>query len=158
MSRFDVSLKDKHRILRLFERTCAVCGTRDAIDVAHLFEDATLQRSDTARLLLLCPTHNQAEERAHGRSTPHLPISFSPDNLISDARGEYRSGRYQQAYPKARLAAYLYEKDGYYSEAVECLNEAASAARPVRWGDFLAATAFEVERLCRSYHIGMAMR
>jgi len=160
VARLDASRSLKRQVLRRYAHTCAVCGQKSELtaDVAHLFEDATtrLPRADT--LIVLCSTCNQAEARASGRTKPPLSELFTPDEVAVRARRAYREGRYSTAYQGQRLAAYLYGLQGSSSRAVACLVDAVSAIRPIRWGDFIAGTLFEVERLCRPGHVGLVQR
>lgn len=143
--------QDKRLILQRYQRTCAVCDAQGTVDVAHLCEDATLRVAASDKLILLCPTCNQAQARAHYESAAGLPGSFDPAVLEAQGRVRYREGNFPLSYAKARLAAYLFETNKGYSEAVGCLIEAISAIRPLRWGDWLARTAMEVERLCTQH-------
>ncbi|SRR5579884_632223 len=158
MARFDVSPAVVDLVRKRFQRSCVVCGKTEFTDVAHIYEDATQRISTSDRLVLLCPNDNQAQQRSHGRSAPDLPQVLQPANLLSAARADYWNGLYARGYGKARLAAYLHEERGDYSDAVDCLTEAISAMRPLRWGDWLAATISEAERVCLSYEVGAARR
>lgn len=161
MSRHDASLALKRNLQQRFGPECANCGEQDALafDVAHLFEDATARRSARSeRLIILCPTCNQAEDRAKRPSMPALWGRFEPNRILVRARCLYREGKYSSAYQSSRLAAYLFERQRNYSKAVECLIYAISALRPIRWGDYLVSTLLEVERLCRSHKIGLVQR
>ncbi|SPF33878.1 hypothetical protein SBA4_1360018 [Candidatus Sulfopaludibacter sp. SbA4] len=148
--RIEASSSAKRIVLERFECECAACGQASELtaDVAHLYEDATTHPPEPDRLIVLCSNCNQAEERAKSRSKPPLLELFSPGMVAERARQRYRLGRYGCAYQGHRLAAYLFERQGSYSRAVECLVEAISSLRPVRWGDFLKATLLEIERLC----------
>jgi hypothetical protein len=158
MGRFEVPPQTAALVRERFQNTCVICGTADFTDVAHLYEDATEVVATSDRLVVLCPNHNQAQQRAHGKSAPVLPQEMQPATLLSRARNDYWQGSYRQGYGKARIAAYLYENQEAYSEAVDCLTESISAARPLRWGDWLCATMRESERLCILYSIGIARR
>jgi len=158
MVRFPIPMATLDFVRNRFQKKCVVCGKTDVIDVAHLYEDASLRVATADRLVVLCPNENQSEQRAHGKSTPPLSETLRPATLLTGARGDYWTASYRQGYGKARLAAYLYENEGEYSKAVDCLTEAISAARPLRWGDWLAATLCEAERLCLSRTIGPARR
>jgi len=140
--------KDKRLVLERYQRTCAICGAQDGVDVAHLYEDATIRRVPSDKLIVLCSKDNQAQVRSHGESASGLPGSFDPAVLQAQGRVQYRDGNFPLSYAKARLAAYLFETKEGYSEAVDCLIEAISAIRPLRWGDWLAQTTLEVERVC----------
>jgi tetratricopeptide (TPR) repeat protein len=162
---FDVSRLDANAILK--QRTkerfcfeCAACGkaSRLTADVAHLFEDATTRAPQADRLIVLCSSCNQAEDRAKARSNPPLSELFDAEAVSVRAQHSYREGRYPCAYQGHRLAAYLFEARGFHSNAVASLVEAISAARPIRWGDFLKATFIEVERLCLSHNVGVVQR
>jgi tetratricopeptide (TPR) repeat protein len=152
--------RDKELVLDRYARACAICGGQDAVDAAHLYEDATRRRASSSELIVLCSTHNQAQARSHGKSTPALPGTFNPYVLQAQGRLEFRRPNSPLAYAKARLAAYIFETNAAYSEALDCLTEALSAIRPLRWGDWLAATMKEAERLCVKYSsdIGSALR
>lgn len=160
MSRFDASPTLKRRIKERFDFECAACGfmSRLSADVAHLFEDATTRAPKADRLIVLCATCNQAEDRAKAPSKPTLAELFNVDEVSVRARRSYREGRYPSAYQGHRLAAYLFERHALYSDAVASLVEAISAARPIRWGDFLSATMREVHRLCLSRNVGLLQR
>jgi hypothetical protein len=158
MGRFEVSSRVAKLVRERFLNTCVVCGTTEFTDVAHIYEDATRSAGASDRLVVLCPNHNQAEERSHGRLSPNLPLDLQPANLLAGARTNYWEGNYRLDYGKARIAAYLFEKQGCYSDAVDCLTESISALRPLRWGDWIAATICEVERLCLSRTVGVARR
>jgi hypothetical protein len=126
--------------------------------VAHLFEDATIRAPQEDRLIVLCSNCNQAQVRAKARSNPPLSELFNTGEILALARRLYREGRYNCAYQSHRLAAYLFENHTWYSDAVASLVEAISAARPIRWGDFLKATILEIERLCFSHNVGEIQR
>lgn len=160
MSRFDASAVLKARVRDRFENQCAACKREGPLvtDVAHLYEDATSQPPRAERLIILCTGCNQAQERAKDRAKPSLLEILDPDKVSIVARCAYRAGSYKRAYAGQRLAAYLFETRRQPSRAVECLTEATSALRPIRWGDFLEATMLEVERLCLSHHVGMIQR
>jgi tetratricopeptide (TPR) repeat protein len=157
MTRFSVPRSVQKLVRERFQHKCVVCGEANNTDVAHLYEDATKQTATSDRLVLLRPDYNQALQRAHGKSTPDL-LELLPDTLLSGARRSFWAGAYPQGYGQARIAAYLYEQRGDYSEAMECLTEAISAGRPARWGDWLASTICEGARLCKSFEIGFARR
>jgi tetratricopeptide (TPR) repeat protein len=110
------------------------------------------------RLLLLCPNENQSQQRAHGKTTLPLSQVLQGATLLNAARADYWKGSYRQGYGKARLAAYVFENGGEFTKAIDSLTEAISAARPLRWGDWLAATLREAERLCYTRPIGPARR
>jgi len=158
MARFEIPTAVAKLVRRRFRGECAVCGSTESLDVAHIFEDATMRLATSDRLVLMCSSHNQSQERSHGRTSPARSPHLRPDGLLAGARSDYWEGRYWRGYGKARIAAYIYERQGNYSEAVECLTEAISALRPLRWGDWLAAVIFEGERLCNQYLIGIATR
>lgn len=158
MARFPVPETIREFVRSRFERRCVACGKSNVLDVAHLYEDASLQVATPDRLVLLCPNENQSQQRAHGKSTPPLCETLRPPDLLTGARADYWNASYRQGYGKARLAAYFYENQAEYSKAVDCLTEAISAARPLRWGDWLAATLREAERLCYERPIGPARR
>jgi tetratricopeptide (TPR) repeat protein len=158
MVRIKPSDADERLVRTRYRLTCVVCGQKDAVDVAHLYEDATKSKASSARLILLCPTHNQAEDRSRGKWTSDLPNSLDPSLLQAEGQAKLREGEYGLAYGKARLAAYLFERKAQYSQSVDCLTEAVSAIRPVRWGDWLAQTILEGERLCKQFRIGVAVR
>lgn len=146
--------------MQRFHFECAACGIASHLsaDVAHLFEDATTRIPQADRLIVLCSTCNQAEVRTKARSRPTLSELFDAEEVSVSARRSYREGRYACAYQGHRLSAYLFENRGLYSDAVASLVEAISAARPIRWGDFLAATSLEVERLYLSHNVGVLQR
>lgn len=154
--RFDASPALKQRILRRYGYECAACSNVGELtsDVAHLFEDATERRPKSDRLIVLCSNCNQAEERSKSRSKPSLLDLFSPDDVFVRAKGWYRRGNYRRAYQ----GQHLFEEQGYHSRAVGSLVEAILALRPIRWGDFLTATLFEIERLCYSHNVGPVQR
>jgi tetratricopeptide (TPR) repeat protein len=158
MVRFEPSPAIKKFVRKRFEGKCIVCGRTDVVDVAHLYEDANLQIAPSDRLILLCPNENQSQQRAHGKSTPPISETLRPGILLEGARSDYWKKSYPQAYGKARMGAYLYENEREYSKAVDCLMEAVSALRPLRWGDWLAATLREAERLCLTQEIGLHKR
>jgi hypothetical protein len=158
MVRFPVPEATREFVRSRFQSKCVACGKSNVLDVAHLYEDASLRPATPDRLVLLCPNENQSQQRAHGKSTPPLCETLRPSDLLTGARADYWNGSYRQGYGKARLATYLYESQAEYSKAVECLTEAISAARPLRWGDWLAATLQEAERLCYMQPIGPARR
>ncbi len=157
VARFPLRCPTLKLIRDRFQNECVVCHSSEAVDVAHLYEDASIRMADPERLILLCPTHNQAMDRAHGRDNA-IPSGLRPENLLGGARTDYWDGKYWHAYGKARLSAYFFEKQGAFSEAVDALTEATSALRPLRWGDWLAAIFREAERLCEQYDIGIAVR
>jgi len=140
-----------------FENRCVVCGEREATDVSHIYEDATKRRATSDRLVLLCSNHNQAIQRAHGKSIPDSP-DVLPEGLLSGARKSFWEGSQPRGYGQARLASYFFERRGDCSDALDSLTEAISAARKHRWGDWLASIAREAERLCGRYEIGPAAR
>ncbi len=150
----------KGKIRQRFRHECAACTTVDelAIDVAHLFEDATRRQPRADRLILLCSSCNQAEDRSGNPSKPPLSERFDEYSVGTLARSRYRAGNYQGAYGSNRLAAYFFEKYGSPSKAVAHLTDAISALRPIRWGDFLKATLLDIERLCVSNDIGLIQR
>ncbi|MBU2625269.1 MAG: hypothetical protein KKG33_06890 [candidate division Zixibacteria bacterium] len=160
MSRIDANTALKQRIRERFCFECAACGKASKLtaDVAHLFEDATTRAPQADRLIVLCSSCNQAEDRAKARSKPALSELFNAETVSVRAHHAYREGRYPCAYQGHRLAGYLSEKRGLYSNAVASLIDAISAARPIRWGDFLEATSIEIERICRSHSVGVVQR
>jgi tetratricopeptide (TPR) repeat protein len=158
MARFEVSPAVIKLVRKRFQNSCVVCGKTDFTDIAHIYEDATKRAATSDRLVLLCPSDNQAQQRSHAQSAPDLPKALQPTNLLAAARADYWEGLYARGYGKARLAAYVYEKQEAYSDAVDSLTEAISAMRPLRWGDWLGATTCEAERLCLSYEVGVARR
>jgi hypothetical protein len=161
MSRLDAGpgLKKK-QIRQRYSNQCAACGAANELtaDVAHLFEDATTRAPREDTLIVLCSGCNEAEDRAKSPSKPALVELFSAADVLARASRSYRDGKYSCAYAGHRLAAYLFERHGFYSKAVACLVEAVSALRPIRWGDFLKATLLEVERLCLSHNVGLVQR
>ncbi len=158
MSRIEPNRVEKKWVLLAFGE-CAACTERDEnkLDVGHLYEDATSRRATRATLLVLCSGCNQAEDRSRWDSKPDRRRS-KPDEVRNLAKRRYEQGSYASSYASNRLAAYLFEKDGLFSDAVECLLEAISSLRPIRWGDLLAATMQEIGRLCRDRDIGMVQR
>lgn len=160
MGRLEASPKLKQQIRQRYANQCAACGAASELwaDVAHLFEDATTRRPRADTLIVLCSRCNEAEDRAKLMSKPALVEAYSADDVLACARRSYREGKYGCAYAGHRLAAYLFERHGFYSKAVACLVEAVSALRPIRWGDLLKATLLEVERLCLSHDVGLVQR
>lgn len=150
----------KKNIRERYRDECAYCGVTGKLttDVAHLYEDASKRMATADRLIILCSNCNQAEARAHGRSTPPLADVFEAESVSAKAIQSYREGNYRRAYAAHRLAAYLFERHGQYSKALGNLTAAISALRPIRWGDFIASTLLECERLCLSYAIGIVQR
>jgi hypothetical protein len=128
------------------------------VDVAHLYEDATIREASEERLVLLCSNHNQAQARLRHRQKAGVGDELHPVVIQTLALRRYWSGRYAGAYASSRLAAYLFERQAQYPKSARCLIEAMSALRPVRWGDLIRATLLEFERLCASYDVGLTQR
>lgn len=157
MTRFSVAASVQRLVRDRFENRCAVCSEREATHVSHIYEDATERRATSDRLILLCSKHNLVMQLAHGKSSPDS-LDLLPDCLLSGARKSFWEGSQPQGYGQARLAAYLFEQEEKYSLALDSLTEAISAARKLRWGDWLASIAREAERLSSRYEIGPAAR
>jgi tetratricopeptide (TPR) repeat protein len=161
MNRYEVPAWMKLDILTLYDHTCAGCGTNSklSVDVAHLYEDATIRAPRLDGLLVLCSSCNQAEARARFKAKPALSERLDAHDVFLAARRLYRDGMFMLAYASYRLSAYLFENYcGRYSKAVTSLVEALTSLRPVRKGDFLAATIREIARLCKKYTVGVIPR
>ena len=160
MPRQNASPALKAIVRERFSHECAACdlGNQLNIDVAHLFEDATVSPASEERLILLCPSCNQRQERAKRPRESGLVHRLLPLKVSVLALERYLHGNYRGAYQSSRLAAYLFERHEQYPKAAACLIEALSAARPLRWGDLLCATLLQFERLCTSRTVGMLQR
>lgn len=160
MPRIEASQKLKQSVLERFGYQCAACDneSRLTVDVAHLYEDATFRAASLDRLIVLCSNCNQAQTRAKARSTPELSERLDAQQVRGTALKHYRSGNYPRAYAASRLAAYLFQRQKQYSKSVDCLVDAISALRPIRWGDLLAATILEIGRECEQHSIAPVSR
>jgi hypothetical protein len=158
MTRIEPDKAEKKFVHRIYGENCAGCGKK-CMDpqVAHLYEDATERKADRYSLIILCAECNKAE--ANAKPIPHRIIELlEPRNVQQVAREKYKKGSYAQSYASCRLASYLYEVHGRFTDAVDCLMEAISALRPLRWGNFIADTALVTERLCSQSKVGESSR
>ena len=159
MPRKDASPQLRARVRHRLGRQCAACDSdKAAIDVAHLYEDATKRRPSEDRLILLCSDCNQAQARGkYQRMGQHLNDPSAPA-VAHLAIDRYWRGNYPGAYQSALLAAYLYSRVDDRSARAEYLTHALSALRPLRWGDLMRSVLFAFEGSCEAHHVDLVPR
>jgi glycosyltransferase involved in cell wall biosynthesis len=78
--------------------------------------------------------------------------------LLSESRLAYRTTDYEAAYSNSVRAADLFERYGFFTDAVVALIEAMSALRPARQSKRLREVILRIERLCAQNRIGTRAR
>jgi len=128
------------------------------VDVAHLYEDAHLRLAHFETLIVLCSNHNQAQRRAPSRFRPPIEHIFGTGRLRSIGEQSYLEGNFPRSYAANRLAAYYFEKQGLFSDAVYSLVDAISGTRAYRWAGALIATIREIHRLIKTNEVAPVAR